>query len=78
MIRFETIYEKFGTTITTIININNTMIYCTSCNQDYGFVYFHCLDCIIHTINKLKKLCILRGVELEKVLPMLQEMSSDQ
>lgn len=64
---FETLCVKRNSPITTAKTMNETMLYCTICNEDCHFLYFHRLNYIIHANYKTKIPCVLRGMELEKV-----------
>lgn len=66
---FEIVCAKCSSQITTVRTMNETMFYSTIFNKDCRLVYFHRLNYIIHVHNKTKIQCVLRGVELEKVLP---------
>ena len=47
--------------------VDETMVYCMICKENFHFVYFHRLIHIMHVEKKTTTYCVLRGVELEKV-----------
>lgn len=76
---FNIVCASYNTLITITRTMNKTMLYCSACKQDSHFLYFHRLNCIIHASDKAeRKKCILRSIELERILCALQEISYDQ
>lgn len=75
---FELVCAKCNSLIITAKTMNEIMLYCAICNENYHFVYFHQLNYIIHENDRTKIQCVLRGVELEKVLLELQKVSDEK
>lgn len=68
MNRFETVCVKCSSRIKTSRTMNETTVCCTIYNENRIFIYFHRLNCIIHANENTTIYCVLKGMELEKVL----------
>lgn len=75
---FEMVCVKCSSPITSARTMNKIMLYCTIFNQDFLFIYFHQLNYIINENDTTEIQCVLRGVELEKVLHELWKVSYEQ
>jgi hypothetical protein len=51
------------------------MVDCLKCSTKHPFTYQHCVNAIIHTIDKKTLQCIIREPLMHNILPSLIDMS---
>ena len=75
---FEPIFAICNSVINSSILISNGTIYCSKCNNNFPFVYKHCINATIESITKNIVHCTIREPLVHDLLPRLKPMSYEK
>ena len=72
---FEPVCAICNSPVNSSIAIANATIFCSQCNDNFPFLYKHCINAVIESITNNFVQCIIREPLLHDLLPDLKSMS---